>query len=123
MKKHMAMKLVKALRSGEYEQGRTQLVDEDDRFCCLGVACNINEVELDWKYNKSWKRWEMDGDSGVLPYEVQKEFGFDTEQGHRRDGRMIRIGGISYKNLADANDRGVPFTDIADYIEANYKEL
>ena len=41
MKKEKAMQLVKALRSGEYVQGLERLRSEDDKFCCLGVACDI----------------------------------------------------------------------------------
>lgn len=32
-------KWVKALRSGKYKQGIFRLQSEDDRYCCLGVAC------------------------------------------------------------------------------------
>lgn len=35
---------VKALRSGKYKQGRGTLL-EDNRFCCLGVACSIAGVD------------------------------------------------------------------------------
>jgi hypothetical protein len=33
---------LKALRSGEYKQGRGQLRDANNNFCCLGVLCNIH---------------------------------------------------------------------------------
>ncbi len=33
-------KLVNALRSGKYTQGRKALQD-GDKFCCLGVACKV----------------------------------------------------------------------------------
>jgi hypothetical protein len=39
--KRQAMKWIKALRSGEYEQGYGQLETHDHKFCCLGVACKI----------------------------------------------------------------------------------
>ena len=35
---------IAALRSGEYKQGKHQLRD-GDRFCCLGVLCNIHAQE------------------------------------------------------------------------------
>lgn len=34
-------KWVAALRSGEYEQGR-ELLREGNRFCCLGVLCDLH---------------------------------------------------------------------------------
>lgn len=32
---------VAALRSGEYKQGRGQLQDTKNRYCCLGVLCRV----------------------------------------------------------------------------------
>lgn len=38
---------VAALRSGDYNQGRRVLTSiQGDEFCCLGVACQIKEVEI-----------------------------------------------------------------------------
>jgi len=36
---------VKALRSGDYKQGRGHLRDRNNNFCCLGVLCNIHAQE------------------------------------------------------------------------------
>lgn len=33
---------VQALLSGEYKQGRSRLRDDKNRFCCLGVLCNLH---------------------------------------------------------------------------------
>jgi len=123
MKKNMAMKLVKALRSGEYVQGSHGLVSDDDRFCCLGVACNLSEGDLDWVYSKEDEWWTIGGNTGALPLQIQKEYGFYDDSGSRRDNKWVVINGIEYINLSGANDEGVPFSDIADYIEKNYKEL
>ncbi len=46
MNKAIKKKWLRALRSGEYVQGRNQLVTEGvnyDKFCCLGVL--VNETE------------------------------------------------------------------------------
>lgn len=32
---------VQALRSGSYEQGKGRLASHDDKFCCLGVLCEV----------------------------------------------------------------------------------
>lgn len=51
--------LVDALRSGKYIQGKnvlTQMVDNQDRDCCLGVACKVaieNGLELSIMKNQS----------------------------------------------------------------------
>ena len=53
--KKRILKWIEALESGLYEQGRGQLVDHEDKFCCLGVACNVaieNGAPLHWKYSK-----------------------------------------------------------------------
>jgi hypothetical protein len=41
MNKQLIQHWVKTLRSGEYQQGSTVLRTIDDKFCCLGVLCDI----------------------------------------------------------------------------------
>jgi hypothetical protein len=41
MKPEIKQAWVKALRSGEYTQGLQQLKTNTDRFCCLGVLCDL----------------------------------------------------------------------------------
>ena len=122
MKKSKATRLVKELRSGSYSQGMSLLVDSEDNFCCLGVACNISSADLDWTEDSSGD-WYMASKYGELPKKVQKEFGFASPEGARRDGDKLSIGGIEYQSLAMANDGGCTFDEIADYIETNYLEL
>lgn len=42
MKKRVKKLWVEALRSGKYQQGTGQLRNEYNRFCCLGVLCNLH---------------------------------------------------------------------------------
>ncbi len=35
-----------ALRSGLYKQGKNLLVDDNGKYCCLGVACLVAQVNL-----------------------------------------------------------------------------
>lgn len=119
MKKREAMRLVKALRSGKYEQGRNYLT-RDDRYCCLGVACAISKGVNSVKNREIV---EYDGFAGVLSPRMQDKFGFASCEGARRDLEHLEIGGKKFASLAKANDAGVPFSDIADYIEANYLYL
>ncbi len=121
MKKNKAMKLVRALRSGEYNQGTGRLVDSKDNFCCLGVACNISTLPMEWK--RMWGDWHMGGEAGVLPPSIMREYGFYSREGDRIDGASIIIEGKAYLCLTAANDDGATFVQIADYIENNYKEL
>lgn len=60
---------VEALRSGEYEQGRTWL-RENDRYCCLGVACEL------YRKHTGIGRWEsncFDSGSGAKSQYVSDE--------------------------------------------------
>jgi hypothetical protein len=41
MKREIRDRWTAALRSGEYEQGRSTLRDREDRYCCLGVLCDV----------------------------------------------------------------------------------
>ena len=44
MNKRIKKQWVELLRSGEFEQGRGHL-EQDNKFCCLGVLCQIALVE------------------------------------------------------------------------------
>lgn len=46
MKKEIAEKWTKALRSGKYKQGTGELrayITDEVQFCCLGVLCEISQ--------------------------------------------------------------------------------
>ena len=45
------VKLLAALRSGEYEQGFDMLCSPDDKFCCLGVLTDLyaKEHNIEWE--------------------------------------------------------------------------
>lgn len=98
---------IKALRSGEYKQGKQVLINEYDdvkRHCCLGVACEI----LDPKDKTSWKIEQL------LPSHISKKIGI------REDGMFeipIKHRGKKYETLVDLNDDGVRFKTIARIIE------
>lgn len=121
MKKKKAVELVTALRSGEYKQGKGHLADCNDQFCCLGVACRISETGLEWALMGNI--WYIGGMYYMLPKEVQEEFGFYSPTGLRRDNLDLKIGNEVHRSLAEANDAGVSFADIANYIEENWEAL
>ena len=122
MKKDKAMQLVEVLRLGTYKQGQNTLVDENDCFCVMGVVCNESETDLEW-WQEFDGEWLIGRDSYQLPKKIQKEYGFHSPAGSRVDGNELVIGGQGYESLMDANDNGVSFEDLADYIEKNYKYL
>lgn len=114
MKKEIADEWVKALRSGEYKQGKNALLKED-AYCCLGVLCKIAEkhsvIEMPIPnpapnviaayLPKSVQHWaEMASDNGF----ISEKYGL-TE------------------SLATMNDGGMSFDNIANFIEKNYEAL
>lgn len=97
---------LKALRSGEYQQGMRRLRNIHNKYCCLGVLADICDV--------SWQRRDRDSPAyyfdesfriGALPRKMLQDLGLSQAQ----QGELIRL-----------NDEGNTFTQIADWIE---KEL
>lgn len=117
MHKEIAERWVEALRSGAYPQTTGYLCD-DDGFCCLGVLTDIYDKD---KFDHSQWRNTNDcdhdcmiycGEIGVLPEEVQRWADMRGSQGN-----------VNGSSLVIMNDEGLSFETIADFIEANYKEL
>lgn len=91
-----------ALESGKYRKGRSNLVVQGGRMCCIGVLCDIIDPR-GWYYGKHlsnndhslWENGErFDAVTGVSPHDVR------------------------FSELAALNDRepGYP----VDYIEENF---
>jgi len=114
-------KLVTALRSGEYEQGRHAL-RVGDKFCCLGVACDLYAKETGlghWEETEVLAGYQFvtPGDSitDILPVEVMNWLGLPNKNG------TFRTSSGGDQALSELNDRGIPFSLIADKIESNPK--
>jgi len=112
----MKEKLIAALRSGEYEQARGALRNEEG-YCCLGVACDIYLKETGegkWRYdgerhfpytfatNPNLEHGEV----SVMPKKVQEFFEFK----HNNPS-------YSNRSLAGLNDGDFTFEEIADLLE------
>jgi hypothetical protein len=109
-----------ALRSGEYEQttGTLRRIEEyhdEDEFppvkpvgwCCYGVLCDVaakSGVKVIRKTDSS--KEYFDGAADYLPQVVLEWAGLGDKDPIVRE-----------ESLADRNDRGVPFVDIANLIE------
>ena len=109
-------KWVAALRSGEFKQGEGYL-NNKGTHCCLGILCELALIEGKVPGYRDKSRITNYGDDELvflLPYEVKRWSGvWDSFGANRKTG----------KTLSDMNDNGVPFKEIADIIEQNYKEL
>jgi hypothetical protein len=110
-----------ALRSGRYPQTRSMLVEmgpgaAPTGYCCLGVACDlavkagvINPPDAQgtftWVDDEGLTHYE----SGLLPHPVQEWLGITS------DNPVVFP--ESDLTLAEMNDDGATFTEIADAIE------
>lgn len=111
---------VKALRSGDYKQGKTRL-ETDEGFCCLGVLC-----DLAVKAGIIERRPTAAIRGGVASYGVE---GLTREisvlprlvvdwAGLIDCNPLVRINGHYYHALSHMNDiEGSSFLEIADLIE------
>jgi hypothetical protein len=101
---------LEALRGGEYQQG-TDTLKRDDKFCCLGVLCDLHRKdtqENDWKHVLGVGYYL--GDDATLPYEVLDWAGLSSF-----NPNVDFLGKI--RSLGSLNDEGVKFADLADLIE------
>lgn len=106
------------LRSGEYEQGQALLCrvhhDGSKRYCCWGVLCDMavedgvitaELVDMTVIYGPARSRH-------MPPFQVLAWAGVP----YVGNGYAVPAG--SFDQLAELNDQGIPFSEIADRIDA-----
>lgn len=105
---------INALLSGNYSQTKHRLRDRDG-FCCLGVACDIKNPLAWGNFGSSGRegngmQYWLYGDykeSHCLPISLQNELGLDED---------------TVIELADMNDKGRSFAEIAERIKEYVKK-
>lgn len=118
------LKLADALESGKYVQGEGVLRSESDKFCCLGVACDISGLG----------QWSPSFSDTAYHYIIEKaedkrELGRSLlsesmcEWLGTTDGGAFRKGGndndnTPYETLTSLNDNGTTFAEIAAILRA-----
>lgn len=109
---------ISALRGGEYEQAQGMLHDPvNNEFCCLGVLCDLAvkagvPVEVT---DAAGEKTAYDDNEDTLPESVRLWAGLGSD-----NPRVVRFEGgeDEYEDtLAEINDRGTTFEEIADLIE------
>ncbi len=99
MKPEIKEHFVAALRSGKYEQG-THRLRVEDRFCCLGVLCDLHGTE-------QWENQVADytylNESEEPPQEVMEWAGLLSED----VATLINLNDVQQKS----------FREIAEYVE------
>lgn len=138
MKQEVKDKWTQALRSRQYIQGKhalrkRSLIDDLEQHCCLGVLCDLAVAEGvlpapvlkqegpdagNYEYrNRGVDGTDLWPEAGVLPGEVIRwaELGNSNPEvpvTNYRPGRTIA-------DLAELNDHGYDFNQIAELIEEN----
>ena len=92
-------KWVEALESGEYKQGKTYLRDSEDKYCCLGVACEVMGVEKTY---------------------IGDTVRFGNCLVTLSERLMNKLGIEKQSHFIVMNDSGKSFKEIAQYIRDNY---
>jgi hypothetical protein len=144
MKKEIAKKWVKALRSGKYKQTRNVLKTKTKKglvsHCCLGVLCELYQNDCKRKNKKGLLVYENESggyeipktntlfafssELAALPEKVRSWAGLKSDEGgFRNEDTEFVLKGEICRNLAKLNDAGAKFEKIADIIEANVTNL
>jgi hypothetical protein len=107
MDKEIKAKWVAALRNGDYTQTQRELRNESG-FCCLGVLCDLHskETETEWSNNMYL------GVQVHLPIKVK-----EWSKVSLINKIKVSINN-NYDSLAEHNDAGKTFLEIADAIES-----
>ncbi len=122
MKKEIADKWVKALRSGSYEQTKRRLRDSHG-YCCLGVLCDLAKEE-----NQYWVWKSERGNDHFLFCAGESINSCDLGEDVRKWAQMS-LSNENVNTLMTMNDgkKGTwdiepkNFAEIADWIETNWQ--
>jgi len=115
---------VDKLRSGEYPQAKGVLRKSDGGFCCLGVLCELaveqKVIEPPTLHGSSYFYQDDKSDDAYdawLPPTVRKWAGLQTDEVRLAEYRVVNE--VAINTLSAMNDRGLTFTEIADFIESD----
>jgi len=106
---------LKALRSGKYKQGRGQLKTHENKFCCLGVLCDIHSKQTKRKWDDI--NYYLNQDY-ILPHTVIKWAGLDNNNPMVKDRNAKQYCLSAFNDGSESegiNKR--TFEQIANYIE------
>lgn len=124
MKPEIKEQWIEALTSGEYEQGYSALRTHDDKYCCLGVLCDLavksgiakwEQLDGDWAIVHIAKDINDTADFGVglLPKFMRNWSGVENDDG----AVSMATGRYSLTALNDIHKD--TFARIAEIIEGN----
>jgi hypothetical protein len=117
MNKEIKEQWIAALTSGKYKQGIGQLrsgqLRSNNKFCCLGVLCNLHaQAHPEIATHQPFSDMYM-GEDSYLPDEVREWAGLDSDNG----GYVVCGENVT---LAGRNDDGFSFRKIAKIIQEKF---
>ena len=98
---------IKALNSGEFKQG-TEFLEKDGKYCALGILSLLSLVEGQCTYNEIDGLGRFDNKRFTLTYNTLTWAGMDLE-----DFKVDVICEGESTSIADLNDRGLSFKELA----------
>ena len=109
MNQQVKQKWLSALRSGDYQQTR-QYLHKEDGFCCLGVLCDLygKEHNVEWKLMNNNHFYVFQDETACPPLSVVEWAGIEGSNPYICSRSVT---------LAELNDTGSTFNEIADIIE------
>lgn len=130
MKKGVKDLWLKALRSGEFKQGKGRL-HKGDKTCVLGVLSLLAMVDGHCTYQLKKGSGAFDGKRASLSYGIMEWAGIGQEEDDEGEKLMLKKGAgfvpIVWKgeetSLAQLNDRGKSFEELADIIDKVWRDL
>lgn len=145
MKKDIAKKWVRALRSKKYRQATGVLKVKNKAgkvsHCCLGVLCELYQQERikakkpplktdDYSarefgngFPRTSRIFEFGNSNVTLPPQVQRWAGIKDDCGQFRGNFMLEHGQQCLHSLAELNDNGARFSTIANIIEEHVARI
>lgn len=107
-----------------YKQGKQCLRDQDDKFCCLGVLCDIYVKETgkaEWEDNHYYNQnYIILGKGEHLPHEVVEWAGLDSENPSFIDPEHPEAESNDAVYLTNLNDKGYTFEEIKQVIKKHF---
>ena len=109
---------INALRSTHYKQGAGNLRNQDNltdevTYCCLGVACDVAGVDLDYVTGEEWIGVGNLHDFDLVP---------DQLHGEGEENELVETLSSMNDNTCSNNSNHVfSFNEIADWINNNIK--
>ena len=116
MKKSIAKKLISALRSGDYIKGTKMMRTSSNKFCIMGVLCNLHAIAHPDIAAKQKYRTQYMGNPGNAPDAVKEWAGISLEW----PSPKYTIKGRTESLMVHNDYTGASFNDLADAIEAEH---